>query len=1126
MSSERSTPCRSGTRGRRTLALFLLGLLAQCLAACASGADPGAARPARASPADTPAAPAGRAFDLGAVMRNARLAFRADGGAWTGSGDAHAVRATAEGFAVTPLQHQRSPARPGAGSPAAPRAGASLTIGAAVVTRGGRALGGPAAAARVDTDGHLVVDRGELAQHLRNAPEGVELSFSFDRRPAGAGDLVVRLDVQGQTYVGETPGGHHFADPSTGLGARVGRATWIDARGGRSEVPSRAVEGGLELRVPADLVEGSTYPAILDPLISPERGIDSSLLGPLTVGEPIDTGVAFDGAQYLVVWQDRRDGVGRIYGARVDLSGAVLDPYGLQIHTDPGGPQRGASGLAKVAWGGGTFLVLYTTEGGLRAARVSPAGSVLDPGGAPVAASLAGYGGHELAFEGTHFLAFWAQGGAIYRARITPAGAVLDPGGVVVLPGVGLPSIGDAIDIACAGATCLVTWLEDTGSIRAARIGPQGELLDAAPIVVAAPSSPDEDLEPPQATFSNSSFVIAWVTGYPALDTGGPLMARRLSLQGQWLDPGGVVLTDQVELGASLTDAAPHDGATSIFTWAEYSNYSAPLLHFARLDAQGAALDPYGNEVSTRGFGGALAAGGPATFFAFVAALGDDGAAEQVVSGAWIAPDAASLGTLIPVALAATPQEEPAVVHDGQRFFVAWIDRSCDLDGPSGKVYGARVSPDGQVLDPAGILIQAGPRRKLALRAVFDGVSTTVLWAEHLGSEETALKAKRVSPQGVVLDAAPLDVHQGILGAPYMASRVQGGTLVVWESFRVYIDSSGQVTAPTLHANADGWDFRRAIASDGGGYLVVWVHLVSLQEPEQILGARFDAQGSPLGAEFLIGEVGLGRRVTSAPAVGFDGQHYLVVWDELGGVGHGDVRAARITPAGQVLDPAPILVEPAGPCSPCEITSFKGLPAVTFDGQRWVVAWRAPPGPNKPASLEGAALTPDGVVDERFTLSATTESEAQPGLAADGAGKSLVAYTRMLPGAPYASPRLRLRFIGQMCDAATCPGGQCVGNTCTEGGEGGGGAGGGGGSAGGAGGGGAGGGGGSAGGAGGGEGGGGGGSVDPPPDGGGCRAASAPSTSAPWASSALASLLAALLAARRGRRARRAARAR
>src|SRR5207244_7512088 len=62
--------------------------------------------------------------------------------------------------------------------------------------------------------------------------------------------------------------------------------------------------------------------------------------------------------------------------------------------------------------------------------------------------------------------------------------------------------------------------------------------------------------------------------------------------------------------------------------------------------------------------------------------------------------------------------ERPAVAFDGANYLVAW-------NASSGLISGARMSPDGTVLDPDGIPISAGPNDSQPAVA-FDGTNSLV----------------------------------------------------------------------------------------------------------------------------------------------------------------------------------------------------------------------------------------------------------------------------------------------------------------------------------------------------------------------------------------------------------------
>lgn len=104
--------------------------------------------------------------------------------------------------------------------------------------------------------------------------DGVELSWEFDARPPGRGDLVARyaLDTRLPEPITQAGGSLRFVIEGVG-GVTIGGVTGIDALGRKIAGGLRYADGVLELSLPAAFVDRATYPLVLDPLIGPAIGI-------------------------------------------------------------------------------------------------------------------------------------------------------------------------------------------------------------------------------------------------------------------------------------------------------------------------------------------------------------------------------------------------------------------------------------------------------------------------------------------------------------------------------------------------------------------------------------------------------------------------------------------------------------------------------------------------------------------------------------------------------------------------------------------------------------------------------------------------------------------------------------
>src|SRR5262249_8566646 len=158
--------------------------------------------------------------------------------------------------------------------------------------------------------------------------------WRFDTIPEGTGDLQVVVAVRDQKFVTSNTRGLHFASDK-GLGFAYSHATWRDAAGSDWEIEARFENGAIVMTVPEEIVDNTAFPAVLDPTVTAELFTDNPAQG--SVGANTQRpDVAGSATNYLVVWQDARDGADNIYGTRVSNTGVVTDATSIKINTAAG----------------------------------------------------------------------------------------------------------------------------------------------------------------------------------------------------------------------------------------------------------------------------------------------------------------------------------------------------------------------------------------------------------------------------------------------------------------------------------------------------------------------------------------------------------------------------------------------------------------------------------------------------------------------------------------------------------------------------------------------------------------------------------------------------------------------
>jgi hypothetical protein len=990
----------------RLVPLSVLFLLAT---ACRDPAPPPApvaqAAPPRVSP-DTQGTP----FDLGEVVRRVHFAYRPDGEGWTAGHGTWSARATSEELTLTPrhaLEEMLDPSlearRPERGSAPHVLQGTPVTFGTAVLSRGGSQLNSPAARGAVSPEGSLAWSRGELEEELHNSEDGVEQRLRFGREPQGQGALTLRVPVKGLPFAGETPRGVHFADEA-GLGVRYGDASWTDASGKRTELRVRSQQGEVELQVPAELLAGSTFPATLAVGVSPEFGLDMPVTNP-GGGRQTEPAVATDGTDFLVVWTDDRNGGSTdLYGTIVSATGLVLNPLGIAISTAVNQQENPA-----VAFDGTNYLVVW--EDGRRAsgvdiygARVSPTGTVQDPNGLVIANSTAfneRMDNPAIAFDGTNYLVAWDQKSGytgptnLYAQRVSKAGTRLT---TITISS----TIGDQSNPALAfdGTNYLAAWEDsrNTGvpNIYAARISKAGTVLDPSGLMVGNHTEPQYA---PTVAFNGTNHLLAWTD---RRNGHYDIYGARVSPSGSVLDPAGrpLIQTASDQMGPQLI----RQGTEYLMTWYDYrpGNFD---IYAARVSAAGTSLDGLGFVVLTAPapqLTPVVASNGTRHLIAW-----QDNRYYDIGGARVDSPNTVlDLGGFT-ISTAPNSQRTPAMAFDGANYLIVWQDNR----GGTSDIYGVRVSASGTVLDPTGFIISSGWWTEQNPSLAFDGTNYLVVWEDSRVSYIDIYGA-RVSPNGTVLDPNGIRIcdRSSFQESPRAAF---DGTnyLVVWQSgdnfynlLGTRISRAGVVLDPGFLTISSGTQsrFEPAIAFDGTNYLVTWSDFRSGQYLD-IYGTRVSRAGVALDPNSI--PIAVDAEGQSQSALAFDGTNYLVTWMDFQGASV-NISGRRVSPSGTVLDAAVIPIAPG--------VGAQETPAVTYNGTDFLVVWQDLRSTTS-RDIYGGRVTRAGVPrdGDGFAISTGSMNELTPVVASSGGGNSLVVYQMQDPALGHNTQRLKARRINQ-----------------------------------------------------------------------------------------------------------------
>jgi hypothetical protein len=265
-------------------------------------------------------------------------------------------------------------------------------------------------------------------------------------------------------------------------------------------------------------------------------------------------------------------------------------------------------------------------------------------------------------------------------------------------------------------------------------------------------------------------------------------------------------------------------------------------------------------------------------------------------------------------------QERPAIAFGGGVFLVVWQDLR---NGRDWDVRAARVGPDGQVLDPDGILVAGQARSQGAPRVAWDGKTFVVAWMDNSAGRYRVVAA-RLSPEGSVLDPEGIvvSVRDGVDSIfPAIASRGDGESALFWlmsefgyggkywaggalvsdgqaqplfEWTQKEWDATGRKLGPDKHSSP------LAAAASSSGYLLAWSNRGSGNKPSNY--SLFGPDGQR-GTDLLT--LSGQEQNLIAPVAAWDGSRLIAAWTTQEAPGkdqsrlHDRVHASRLAADGR-----------------------------------------------------------------------------------------------------------------------------------------------------------------------------------------------------------------------------------
>ena len=248
-------------------------------------------------------------------------------------------------------------------------------------------------------------------------------------------------------------------------------------------------------------------------------------------------------------------------------------------------------------------------------------------------------------------------------------------------------------------------------------------------------------------------------------------------------------------------------------------------------------------------------------------------------------------------------QDSPKVCFGGGIFLVVWQDAR---NGKDWDIYACRVTAEGHVLDPQGILVSNEKHNQAKPQLAWDGKNFIIVWQDFRYSKWYDVYAARISPQGKVLEPKGIKVAGSDFFscyAPAVSSLGDDRAFVLWvqhglphDQFKIrgaegrFIDKGVVIKQPAYSPdfkdkNKNGPSGNAQPISIAAGediFLAAWKTESSLgrgNAPNDSHLSIFNSEGKRIALSKLSSNGMHDRRIID-PCVSWAGDRFIAVWHE------------------------------------------------------------------------------------------------------------------------------------------------------------------------------------------------------------------------------------------------------